>query len=130
RAGTAFRDSSATAQLGLMPPILSVDRGSTLRILFRNDLLAADVAGRIRPTGSNLHTHGLLVSSKGTGAGRDFGDCIFVLASTSDSSTAAHAHGPPARGEPCSLHPGADPVRAQARAIRHTILLAADRPCG
>src|SRR5207248_10824819 len=40
RRGTAFpreRLGPATT-LGLMPPVISVDRGSTLRILYRNDL--------------------------------------------------------------------------------------------
>src|SRR2546428_8400696 len=54
RRGAAFpRESSA--MFGLMPPVISVDRGTTLRILFRNDLLTADVAGNSRPTVSNLH---------------------------------------------------------------------------
>ena len=39
-----------------MPPVIAVDRGSTLRIRYRNDLLTADVAGKLQPTESNLHT--------------------------------------------------------------------------
>src|SRR3989454_2864428 len=98
RRGTAF--ARPLTAIGLMPPIISVDRGSTLRILYRNELRTTDVAGKSRPTESNLHTHGVLVSPKGTGfegTGRDhlYGDCIFVMASTSGSSTTGHAHGPP-----------------------------------
>jgi FtsP/CotA-like multicopper oxidase with cupredoxin domain len=99
RRGTAFpRESSGSTGVGLMPPVISVLRGSSLRVLFRNDLLTADVAGKGQPTESNLHTHGLLVSPKGTGDGRVLGDCIFVLASTAGSGAARHAHGPEARG--------------------------------
>jgi len=131
RRGTAFpRESSATATLGLMPPIISVDRGSTLGILFRNDLSTADVAGKLQPTESNLHTHGLLVSSKGTGGGQAFGDCIFVLASTSGSSAAAHAHGPQTQGDPCSLEAGAGPVRFENGDIRYSYVIAPDHPSG
>src|SRR5712692_2401996 len=117
RRGTAFPPEEAKPTVGLMPPVIAVDRGSTLRILFRNELRTADVAGRLLPTESNLHTHGLLVSPKGTGfegTGRDrlYGDCIFVMASSSRSGTSGHAHGPPARGpadppgDPCSLDSG------------------------
>src|SRR5438874_9812143 len=96
RRGTSFaRDGSGPTSMGLMPPVISVDRGSTLRILYRNELWTTDVAGKSQPTESNLHTHGLLVSPKGTGpegAGRDrvYGDCIFVLASTSGGGTSGH----------------------------------------
>src|ERR1700716_1454029 len=75
RRGTAIpRESAGPTTVGLMPPVIAVDRGSTLRILYRNELLTKDVAGKSRPTQSNLHTHGVLVSSKGTGfqgTGRD-----------------------------------------------------------
>src|SRR3989442_13625780 len=85
RRGTAFpREGAGPAAVGLMPPIISVDRGSTLRILYRNELRTTDVAGKSRPTKSNLHTHGVLVSPKGTGfegtgGDRRYGDCIFVM---------------------------------------------------
>ncbi len=128
RPGTGFPAGPATALLGLLPPILSVERGSTLRILFRNDLLAADVAGKNRPTESNLHTHGLLVSPKG--AGRELGDCIFVVASTWGSGADSHAHGPPAQGDPCSLDPGAGPVRFEEGDIRYSYVIAPDHPSG
>ena len=127
RPGKAFRESSVTATLGLMPPVISVDRASTLRILFRNDLLTADVAGKTGPTESNLHTHGLLVSPKGIGA--SFGDCIFVLASTSGSSAAAR-HGPQTNGDPCSLDPRAGPVRVESGDIRYSYVIAPDHPSG
>src|SRR5882762_10117007 len=96
RRGTAFpRESSATATLGLMPPIISVDRGSTLGILFRNDLSTADVAGKLQPTESNLHTHGLLVSRF------DSVGWSFPATSAVDRKTPAHriepAHARPAR---------------------------------
>src|SRR5439155_21737930 len=114
RRGTAFpRKRSGATTVGLMPPVISVDRGSTLRILYRNDLRTTDVAGKSQPTESNLHTHGLLVPPRGTGfhgAGRDrhYGDCVFVMASTSGSGT-SHGHGAAtdAAGDPCSLDPGA-----------------------
>src|SRR2546430_16091383 len=90
-----------------MPPVISVDRGSTLRILYRNELRTTDVAGKSQPTESNLHTHGLLVSPKGTGLegagrGRVYGDCLFVLAATAGTGTTGHAHGPPTRGHPAA----------------------------
>jgi len=142
RRGTAFpREGAGPAAVGLMPPIISVDRGSTLRILYRNELRTTDVAGKSRPTESNLHTHGVLVSPKGTGfegTGRDrlYGDCIFVMASTSGSSTTGHAHGPPAqgptdpKGDPCSLDPGAGSVRLENGDIRYSYVIAADHPSG
>src|SRR5258708_11594883 len=116
RRGTTFpREGAVPTAVPLMPPVIAVDRRSTLRILYRNELLAADVAGQLQPTASNLHTHGLIVSPKGTGfegTGRDrvYGDCIFVLASTADSGTPGHSHARPARGsgdaqgDPCSLN--------------------------
>src|SRR5437899_6723730 len=69
RRGTAFprEGSGPPMSIGLMPPVISVDRGSTLRILYRNDLQATDVSGKSQPTQSNLHAHGALVSPKGTG---------------------------------------------------------------
>src|SRR3989449_10059218 len=93
RRGDRFPGSKT---VGLMPPVISVARGSTLRIRFRNELLSTDPAGKRQSTESNLHTHGLLVSPKGFEAadrGRAYGDCIFVVASTSGSN-AGHAHGP------------------------------------
>src|SRR5207248_11195597 len=64
RRGDTFpRESSRT--VGLMPPVISVSRGSTLRVRLRNELLSTDSAGKRQPTESNLHTHGLLVSPKG-----------------------------------------------------------------
>src|SRR2546423_13895615 len=39
RRGTAFPSGgAATMTVGLMPPVIAVDRGSTLRILYRNEL--------------------------------------------------------------------------------------------
>src|SRR6266850_255490 len=139
RPDTAFprKRSGPPATIGLMPPVIRVDRGSTLRILHRNDLRTTDVAGKSQPTESNLHTHGLLVSPKGTGfegAGRDrrYGDCIFVTASTSGSGTTGHAHGPAADGpgDPCSLDPGAALVRLENGDIRYSYVIAADHPSG
>src|ERR1700737_20524 len=140
--GTAFPPEGAEpTTVGLMPPVIAVDRGSTLRILYRNELRTADVAGKVRPTESNLHTHGLIVSPKGTGfdgTGRDrvYGDCIFVMASTSGSGTSAHAHDRPARGsgdpagDPCSLDSEAGSVRAETGDIRYSYVIARDHPSG
>ena len=141
RPGTAFPPGAAPTAVGLMPPVISVERGSMLRILYRNELSTTDVAGKSRPTESNLHTHGLLVSPKGTGfqgagGNRVYGDCVFVMASTSGSSTAGHAHGDPAqvpadaRGDPCSLAPGADLVRLENGDIRYGYVIPADHPSG
>src|SRR5712692_7000265 len=45
RRGTAFpREGSGPTTVGLMPPVISGARGSTLRILYRNELLTTDVA--------------------------------------------------------------------------------------
>jgi FtsP/CotA-like multicopper oxidase with cupredoxin domain len=139
RRGTAFpreRLGPATT-LGLMPPVISVDRGSTLRILYRNDLRTTDVAGKSQPTESNLHTHGLLVSPRGTGfqgPGRDrhYGDCVFVMASTSGSGTMGHGHGAAsdAAGDPCSLDPGAALTRLEDGDIRYSYVIAPDHPSG
>src|SRR5207253_2977369 len=102
---------SGSKTVGLIPPVISVARGTTLGIRFRNELLSTDPAGKRHPTESNLHTHGLLVSPKGfetADRGRAYGDCVFVLASASGSN-ADHAHsagnGSPAQapGDPCSL---------------------------
>jgi len=142
RRGTALpREGAGPTTVGLMPPVIAVDRGSTLRILYRNELLTADVAGKSRPTESNLHTHGLLVSPKGTGfegTGRDrlYGDCIFVMASSSGSATTGHAHGAPTKapadpsGDPCSLDSGADLVRFENGDVRYSYVIAADHPSG
>lgn len=140
--GTAFPLVGAKpTTFGLMPPVIAVDRGSTLRILFRNELRTADVAGRLLPTESNLHMHGLTVSPKGTGfegTGRDraYGDCIFVMASTSGSGTSGHAHDRPARGsgdppgDPCSLDSGAGFARVENGDIRYSYVIARDHPSG
>jgi FtsP/CotA-like multicopper oxidase with cupredoxin domain len=136
RRGTSFPpDRSKT--VALMPPVISVDRGSTLRILYRNELLATDVSGKSQPTESNVHTHGVLVSPKGTGfegAGRDraYGDCIFVMAATAGSGTAGHAHGSPTApaADPCSLSPGAPFVRVEAGDIRYSYVIPPDHPSG
>ncbi len=139
RRATAFarERSGPPTTIGLMPPVISVDRGSTVRILYRNDLRTTDVAGKSQPTESNLHTHGALVSPKGTGfegAGRDrrYGDCIFVMASTSGSGTTGHAHRPAADGpgDPCSLDPGAALVRLENGDIRYSYVIAPDHPSG
>src|SRR5258705_2848987 len=120
----------------LMPPVLSVDRGSTLRILYRNELLTADAAGKLQPTESNLHTHGLLVSAKGAGFagdGRDraYGDCIFVMASTSGAGARNPAHPDPgASGDPCSADPGAGPLRLENGEIHYGYVIAPDHPSG
>jgi FtsP/CotA-like multicopper oxidase with cupredoxin domain len=144
RRGTAFPPEGAErTTVDLMPPVIAVDRGSTLRILFRNELLAADVAGKLQPTQSNLHTHGLIVSPKGSGfagTGRDraYGDCIFVVASTSGSDTPGpgrgHGHPAPAsvdqRGDPCAPGSGAGFVRAENGDIRYSYVIARDHPSG
>jgi len=69
RRGAAFPRGPGSEAVELMPPVISVERGSTLRILYRNELSTADVAGKSQPSESNLHTHGLIVSPKGTGFG-------------------------------------------------------------
>ena len=133
RRGDTFpRESSRT--VGLMPPVISVSRGSTLRVRLRNELLSTDSAGKRQPTESNLHTHGLLVSPKGFEAAdrrRAYGDCVFVLASTSGSN-AGHAHGSPAQppGDPCSLDPGAPLVRLEDGDIRYSYVIPPDHPSG
>jgi FtsP/CotA-like multicopper oxidase with cupredoxin domain len=134
RRGNTFpRESPAPATVALMPPVISVDRGSTLGILFRNELRGTDVAGTAQPTESNLHTHGLLVSPKGPGRasrGRAYGDCIFVIASTA-GAIASHAHGyEQAPGDPCSLEPGAGYVRLENGDIRYSYVIAPDHPSG
>src|SRR6266446_876649 len=131
--GDTFPREGSTA-VGLMPPVISVARGSTLRVRFRNELLSTDPAGKRQPTESNLHTHGLLVSPKGFEAadrGRAYGDCIFVSASTSGSN-AGHAHGSPAqgRGDPCSLDPGAPLVRLEDGEIQYSYVIPPDHPSG
>src|SRR2546425_8238520 len=135
--GDTFPHEGSTT-VGLMPPVISVARGSTLRIRFRNELLTTDAAGKKQPTEANVHTQGRLVSPKGLGAadrGRAYGDCIFVVASTSGSN-AGHAHGagngspaqPP--GDPCSLDPGAPLVRFENGDIRYSYVIAPDHPSG
>src|SRR5438067_741059 len=44
RQGTAFPRVSGTTAVQMMPPVISVERGSTLRILYRNELSTVDVA--------------------------------------------------------------------------------------
>jgi len=140
RRGTAFpREGAGPTTVALMPPVIAVERGSTLRILYRNDFMTTDVAGKSQPTESNLHTHGVLVSPKGTGfPGRDrlYGDCIFVMASTSGSEKASHAHGSPAGGladrpgDPCSLGPGAAYVSLEKGDIPYGYVIPPDHPSG
>lgn len=140
RRGTSFAPG-VSKTVPLMPPVISVDRGTTLRILYRNELLATDVSGNTQPTMSNLHTHGILVSPKGTGfegAGRNrsYGDCIFVMASTAGAETAGHAHDasktiPADRpADPCSLGSGAPFVRLESGDIRYSYVIAPDHPSG
>src|SRR3954470_13333590 len=116
--GSAFPRAPAT--IDLMPPVISVDRGSTLRILYRNELRAP----------SNLHTHGLLVSPQGTGfeGDRRYGDCVFVMASAPGGGHAHAAAG--GSGDPCSLEPGAALVRLGTGDIRYSYVIAPDRPSG
>jgi len=140
--GTSFpAGGPKTATVRLMPPVIAVERGSTLQILYRNELLTADVAGRSQPTDSNLHTHGLIVSPKGTGlegTGRDrtYGDCIVVQASTLGSGTPGHAHGRPTQGsgdpsgDPCSLDPGATFTRTENGDIHYSYVIPRDHPSG
>src|SRR5260370_3044861 len=138
--GTAFppeRPGPTTVQL--MPPVIAVDRGIALRIVYRNELLTTDVAGKSQPTDSNLHTHGLIVSPQGPGLEgneRVYGDCIFAMASTSGSRTAGHAHGRPAPasadppGDPCSLDSGTRVVRAENGDIHYSYVIPRDHPSG
>jgi FtsP/CotA-like multicopper oxidase with cupredoxin domain len=134
RRGTAFPpDEAKPTTVGLMPPVIAVDRGTALHILFRNELLTTDVAGKRQPTDSNLHTHGLLVSSKGTrlegnDGARVYGDCIFVMASTFGSRTAAGSANPP--GDPCSLDSGTRFVRAENGDIHYSYVIPGDHPSG
>jgi FtsP/CotA-like multicopper oxidase with cupredoxin domain len=140
--GTTFPpEGRGPATVRLMPPVIAVDRGSMLRVLYRNELLTSDAAGESQPTESNLHTHGLIVSPKGTGfegkgRARVYGDCIFVMASTSGGGTPGRAHGRPAAGsgdpsgDPCSLGPGASLVRAENGDIRYSYVIARDHPSG
>src|SRR5437870_11793775 len=68
RRGTAFpREGSGPTTIELMPPVISVDRGSTLRILYRTELRPAHVAGKCQAPESNLHTAGLLGAPGRTG---------------------------------------------------------------
>jgi FtsP/CotA-like multicopper oxidase with cupredoxin domain len=140
RRGTAFPpERPGPTTVPLMPPVIAVDRGSALRILFRNELLTTDVAGKSQPTDSNLHTHGLISSPQGTGLEggvRVYGDCVFVTASTFGSRTAAHAHGRPVPGsadppgDPCSLDSGTRFVRAENGDIRYSYVIPRDHPSG
>src|SRR5713101_9816798 len=55
RRGTTFPPERPGPKIvPLMPPVIAIDRGSALRILFRNELLTTDVAGNSQPTDSNL----------------------------------------------------------------------------
>ncbi|HYV68199.1 MAG TPA: multicopper oxidase domain-containing protein [Myxococcales bacterium] len=122
RRGRSLPPESAGA-VELMPPVISIERGSTLRILYRNELLAADATGKKQPTESNLHTHGLIVSPKGSG--NAFGDCVFVMASTRGSGTTHHS-----TGDPCSLDPAASLMRAEDGDIRYSYVIPTDHPSG
>src|SRR2546421_1106070 len=62
RRGDRFPGSKT---VGLMPPVISVARGSTLGIRFRNELLSTDPAGKREATGTNLASACLLGSAKG-----------------------------------------------------------------
>jgi len=56
-----------------------------------------------------------------------------VTASTAGSGEARHEHGLPASrsaGDPCSLDPGAGPVRREDGDIRYSYVIAADHPSG
>jgi FtsP/CotA-like multicopper oxidase with cupredoxin domain len=139
RRGTAFQPKGA-GRVRLMPPVIAVDRGSTLRVLFRNELVTADVAGKSLPTESNLHTHGLTVSPKGTGfegTGREraYGDCIFVAA-TSGDGVPGHGHNPAKQGpgelsgDPCSLDSGSPFTRTERGDIRYSYVIARDHASG
>jgi FtsP/CotA-like multicopper oxidase with cupredoxin domain len=142
RRGTAFPPEGAgPPAVALMPPVIAVDRGSTLRILFRNELVTPDVAGKLQPTESNLHTHGLIVSPKGSGfagTGRDraYGDCVFVVASTSGGDAPGQGHGHlvagsvDQRGDPCAGGSGAGFMRAENGDIRYSYAIARDHPSG
>jgi len=142
RRGAAFPpERPGPTTVHLMPPVIAVDRGSALRILYRNELLTTDVAGKSQPTDSNLHTHGLIVSPQGPGLEdndrvRVYGDCIFVMASTPGSRTAGHSHGRPAPGsadppgDPCSLDSGTSFVRAENGDIRYSYVIPRDHPSG
>ncbi len=141
RRGNAFQPKGAGSRsVRLMPPVIAVDRGSTLRVLFRNELVTADVAGKSLPTESNLHTHGLTVSPKGTGfegTGRDraYGDCIFVAA-TSGVGVPGHDHNPAEQGpgepsgDPCSLDSGSPFTRTEKGDIRYSYVIARDHASG
>jgi FtsP/CotA-like multicopper oxidase with cupredoxin domain len=122
RRGTSF-PAKASRSVELMPPVISIERGSTLRIAYRNELLAADAGGRKQPTESNLHTHGLLVSPQGVGG--SFGDCIFVTASTRGSGAPRHS-----AGDPCSLDPAASHMRTEDGDIHYSYVIAPDHPSG
>jgi|GEM_PF-1711038 len=131
------REGAKPKRVPLMPPVIAVERGSTLRILFHNELLATDARGKSGPTQSNLHTHGLLVSPKGTGfqgTGRDhaYGDCIFVMASTSGAANGGEGHGSakPGGGDPCSLDPGSPLMRQENGDIRYSYVIPRDHLSG
>jgi len=136
--GTTFkREGAKPRSVPLMPAVIAVERGSTLRILFRNELLATDVAGRSGPTETNLHTHGLIVSPKGTGfqgAGRDraYGDCVFVAASTLGAASGGEGHlsPKPGAGDPCSLDAGSPFMRQENGDIRYSYVIPRDHLSG
>ena len=123
RQGTSF---GRKGSVELMPPVISVATGSTLRIHYRNELTTADVTGNRRPTESNLHTHGLLVSPKGTQSGT-FGDCIFVMASTFGSGASEHPRG---TGDPCSVDRSAALMRSEDGDIHYSYVIPRDHPSG
>lgn len=130
--GTAFPPRPAT--VGLMPPVIAVDRGTTLRIRYRSELLATDVAGKRRPTVSNLHTHGLIVSPRSPRSPRSpgsldpervYGDCVFVLA----GPTAGLRHGQ-GSGDPCALASGPSFMNTEPGDIRYSYVIPDDHPSG
>ncbi|WP_156898164.1 multicopper oxidase domain-containing protein [Methylocapsa acidiphila] len=118
----------------LLPPIIAVERDSTLRILLRNELTAASAtAPRIRfGAETNLHTHGLTVAPTGVGfAGGTpiYGDCVFVLATSADQDgPSGHAHGNTTRQDPCA--PGAPSIASEKGSVRYSYPIAPDHPSG
>lgn len=117
---------------GVQPPVIAARQGQTLDVEFFNEL-----NGEPQPVETNLHTHGLAISPKGTGfddagVAPRFGECIFVgsVASTAAPSPAgAHAHGAPSAKDPCQ---GGGPlaVSESGGSIRYRWTIPSDHASG
>lgn len=80
---TYMADPDRPGQGSIVPPVLRVDRGDTLKFHLENDLPALEDGA---PQVTNLHTHGLVVSPRGNA------DNVFILINPKSAANApAHA---------------------------------------